>query len=82
MLRRRDSERGEGAGGIILGALILAIVVVVGNWLLGFIKETKDERVHGKKRFATPTPVPVTEEPGGYDKVYKPGFSTEIDPKK
>ena len=83
MVVKFRSQRGEGAGGIILGALVLALVVVLGNWILGFIKDTKDERAgNGKKKYATPTPYPVTEEPGGYTKTYKPRFSTEVNPSK
>lgn len=83
MTTKFRSQRGEGAGGIILGALVLALVVVLGNWLLGFIQDTKDARAgNGKKKIATPTPYPVTAEPGGYSKTYKPAFSTEVVPSK
>jgi hypothetical protein len=83
MTMKFRSQRGEGAGGIILGALVLAIVVVIGNWALGFIQDTKDARAgNGKKKYATPTPYPVTAEPGGYTKTYKPVFSTKVNPSK
>ena len=74
-------ERGEGPTTIILGVLVLAIAVLLFNYLAGCISDTREERKHGKKVIATPTPTPITEEPGAYEKTYRPGFEKEVNPR-